>query len=79
MFQKSQSLMPAGGFARTQVSLDHRVFQWFNNNAVIEINYTQPTLQILVDDPSYFGSRNTTNQTALISNAAVLRQKNEWV
>ena len=71
--------MPAGGFAQTQVSPDHRIFQWFINNAVIEINYTQPTLQTLADDPTYFGSRNTTNQTALISNAAVLRQKNEWV
>jgi hypothetical protein len=72
--------MPAGGFARTQVSPDHLVFQWFINNAVIDINYTQPTLQTLADQPNYFGaSTSSTNQSALISNAAVLRQKNEWV
>ena len=78
-FQASQKPMPAGLVAATQVSPDHRVFLWFINNGVIDVNYTQPSLQTLYENPDYFTGVNSTNATNLISNAITLNSKNEWV
>ncbi|KIW28756.1 uncharacterized protein PV07_04630 [Cladophialophora immunda] len=68
-FQGSASTIPAGSVTSVATNDDGTVFQWYINNAVINVNYSQPTLQTLAQ-----GSNNS-----LISNPVVLSQANQWV
>jgi hypothetical protein len=67
-FQASQSTIPGGALTSVATNDDGTVFQWFLNNAVINVDFNKPTLQTLAT-----GSNNT------ISNAVTLTKKNEWV
>lgn len=68
-FQASASTIPAGSVTSVATNDDGTVFQWYINNAVINVNYTQPTLKTLAEGGS----------DSLISNSLTLNQANTWV
>ncbi|KIW99467.1 uncharacterized protein Z518_11206 [Rhinocladiella mackenziei CBS 650.93] len=68
-FQSSASTIPAGSVTSVATNDDGTVFQWYINNAAINVNYSQPTLQTIAD-----GSSNN-----LISNPVILNKANQWV
>lgn len=69
-FTSSVATIPAGSVTQTQTSTDGVVFQWFINNGVIAVNYSEPTLGLL---------DNGGNLTSTVSNAVVLNEANTWV
>ncbi|EXJ80094.1 hypothetical protein A1O3_08380 [Capronia epimyces CBS 606.96] len=68
-FQSSASTVPAGSLTSVATNDDGTVFNWFLNNAAINVNYSQPTLETLAT-----GGSNT-----LLSNPVILNQANQWV
>ncbi|ETI24015.1 hypothetical protein G647_03384 [Cladophialophora carrionii CBS 160.54] len=68
-FQASASTIPAGSVTSVATNDDGTVFQWYINNAVINVNYSQPTLKTLAEGGS----------NDLISNSVILNQANTWV
>lgn len=67
-FQGSSSTIPGGALTSVATNDDGTVFQWFLNNAVINVDFHNPTLQTLAS-----GTNNT------ISNPITLNKANEWV
>jgi len=68
-FQASASTVPAGALTSVATNDDGTVFQWYINNAAINVNYSQPTLQTLAEG----------GDSSLISNSLVLNAANQWV
>ena len=68
-FGASASTIPAGSVTLVATNDDGTVFEWYINNAGINVNYSQPTLQTLAE-----GGANS-----LISNPVMLNQANQWV
>ena len=69
-FTQSVSTLPAGAVATVNTTDDGTVFKWFLNNGVMNVNYTQPTLQTLAG-----GKASNTS----VSNYISLNSKNQWV
>ena len=67
-FQGSSSTIPGGALTSVATNDDGTVFQWFLNNAVINVDFHNPTLQTIAS-----------GSNATISNALTLTKKNEWV
>lgn len=67
-FQASASTVPAGSVTSLSTNDDGTVFQWYLNNAAINVNYSQPTLKSLAS-----------GDTDLISSPILLNQANQWV
>jgi len=68
-FAASVSTIPAGSVTQVATNDDGTVFNWYINNAVMNVNYSQPTLKTLAEGSS----------DDLISNALILNQANVWV
>ncbi len=68
-FQASASTIPAGSVTQVATNDDGTVFQWYINNAAINVNYSQPTLKTLAEGGA----------SSLISNSLILNNANQWV
>ena len=68
-FQASASTIPAASLTLAATNDDGTIFQWYINNAAINVNYSQPTLQTIAEGGS----------DSLISNSLILNQANQWV
>jgi len=76
-FGATASTIPAGNVAQVASSDDGNVFRWFLNNGVINVNYTQPTLQTLAQGGG--SNSSSSSNSSLISNSITLSTANEWV
>jgi FtsP/CotA-like multicopper oxidase with cupredoxin domain len=76
-FTASQKALPAGRIAQPGTN-NNTVVQWFLNNQIMDINYTQPTLQTLAEQPAIVDGVSATNGTSIIRNSVVLQQKDTW-
>lgn len=70
-FQASVSTIPGGSVTNVATNDDGTVFQWFLNNAAINVDVNHPTLETLASGASA--------NSSLISNPLVLNRQNEWV
>lgn len=78
LFTAGQRGLPSGRVAQPNTNNNNTVVQWFLNNQIMDINYTQPTLQTLAEQPEIVNSVNATNGTAVIRNSIVLQRKDTW-
>jgi FtsP/CotA-like multicopper oxidase with cupredoxin domain len=76
-FSAGQRALPAGRIAQPGTN-NNTVVQWFLNNQIMDINYTQPTLQTLAEQPAIVDNVQATNGSAIIRNSVVLQQQDTW-
>ncbi|ETN47111.1 uncharacterized protein HMPREF1541_01301 [Cyphellophora europaea CBS 101466] len=77
LFTDGQKALPAGRIAQPGTN-NNSVVQWFLNNQLMDINYTQPTLQTLAQNPAIVDSVEATNGSSIVRNSVVLHQKGKW-
>lgn len=77
-FTAGQKALPAGRIAQPNTNNNNTVVQWFLNNQMMDINYTQPTLQTLAEQPAIVDNVEATNGSSIIRNSVVLSQKDTW-
>lgn len=76
-FTAAQKALPAGRIAQPGQN-NNTMVQWFLNNQMMNINYTQPTLQTLAEQPTIVSGVEATNGTSIIRNSVVLSKKDTW-